>query len=64
MIDYRAKFNEIYANLPLGARKEIIAVVDHEPVTWNVARLEIEQNTEKGKKIIDFLIKIGLLNNE
>ena len=51
----RLKFLNIYANLPLGTRHEIVAVVDNEPVTWNAANLEIENDTAKGKEILAIL---------
>lgn len=57
----KTNFLKIYANLPLGARQEIIAVVGDEPVTWNSAKIEIENDTAVGKKILDQLVKIGVL---
>lgn len=61
-MDNRIQFLKIYANLPLGTRNEIVAVVDDEPVTWNAANLEIEQNTVKGKEILEILTNLKILN--
>ncbi len=60
----KVKFFQVYANLPLGSRKEIIAVVSGEPITWQVAKLEIELDTPKGKEILDQLIELKILKNE
>lgn len=64
LMDWKARFAQVYANLPLGMRNEIIAVVDGEPVTWKAANLEIEQNTKNAKKILDILIKLKILKEK
>ena len=50
--ELRERFLRIYANLPLGLRKEIILVLDKEPITWGVAYVEVENNTERGSIIL------------
>ncbi len=60
-MDKRVSFLKIYANLPLGTRNEIVAVVDDEPVTWNAANLEIENDTAKGKEILAILSNLKIL---
>jgi len=61
-MDKKAKFFKIYANLPLGVRNaEIIVVIDNEPLTWNVAKIEIENNTLKGKEILKELEKMKII---
>ena len=57
----KIKFLQIYANLPLAHRSEIIIVVDNEPLTWNVAKIEIENDTPKGKEILEKLVKMKIL---
>ncbi len=48
----KERFLKIYANLPVNLRSEIIAVLpDVGPITWNVAYLEISNDTELAKKI-------------
>jgi len=51
----RERFLRVYANLPLGLRGEIILVLDGEPVTWNVAYVEVYNNTEESIKILEKL---------
>ena len=50
--DLRVRFLNVYANLPLNIRKEIIVVLDNEPISWNVAYLEISGETKKGQEIL------------
>ena len=58
----KEKFLKIYANLPLGVRREIIAVLDDgKPVTWDVAFFEIDNDTEMGKIILKKLEKLELI---
>jgi len=49
----REEFLKTYANIPINLRQEIILVLkDKEPITWNVAYLEINQDTKLGKEIL------------
>jgi len=59
--DAKAKFMKVYADLPIGIRREIIALIDEEPVSWNVAFFEIKKNTEKGEKILNKILSLGIL---
>jgi len=60
-MNFRAKFLRIYANLPLSQRNEIVVVIDDEPMTWNAVRVEIENNTEKGKEILQKLVGLQII---
>lgn len=60
-MDKKARFHQIYANLPLSLRNEIVVVIDDEPLTWNAAKIEIENNTKKGKEILEKLIKMEIV---
>lgn len=60
-MNLQTKFLQIYANLPLGQRTEIVVVVDDEPLTWNAVRIEVENNTDKGKEILDKLVTLGII---
>jgi hypothetical protein len=65
MEELAAKFIKKYANLPWGAREEIIAVVDNSNFTWNSANIEIDRGrdgpTELGQKILRQLQELGFL---
>jgi hypothetical protein len=60
-MDKKSRFLKVYANLPLGAREEIIVVVSGEPLSWKSAKLEVEQETSKGKEILETLTKLKIL---
>lgn len=62
MVDKKAKFIGIFANIPEKIREEdIIVVVDNKPFTWNSAVIEVKNDSEIGKKILKNLEKMGLL---
>jgi len=56
-----SRFMEIYSNLPVKTRREIVAVVDGEPFSWNVARKEIEGNTKLGGLILKKLEELKII---
>ena len=55
----RENFIKAYVNIPMNARKEIILVLEEggvkEPITWQVAYLEIKNNTPRSEKILEKL---------
>ena len=55
------KFMKVFSNLPINVRKEIIVVIDDQPITWNVAYNEIKHNTELGKQILRKLIELDVI---
>lgn len=61
MEDLRAKFLSIYANLPLNLRKEVIAIIDDEPVSWNIGYLEVKGKTKKGDEILKKLKALKIM---
>lgn len=60
-MNLQAKFLQIYANLPLNQRNEIVVVVDNEPLTWNATKIEVENNTDKGREILEKLVTLGII---
>ena len=55
------RFVKVYSNLPINLRKEIVAVIDKEPVSWDVAYNEIRNNTELGKKLLNKFIELKII---
>jgi len=53
--DKRAKFLRIFSNIPEELKSDILVVLDDKPYTWNVAFMEIKDNTDLGKKILKAL---------
>ena len=61
MENKRAKFLQMYSNVPDGLRKDIIIVVDGKTYTWDTSYFEIKEDTKLGKEILKALEEIGLL---
>lgn len=61
IMDDKDRFLRVYSSLPLGVRNEIILLIDKKPITWNVAFIEIDKETETGRKIIKKLIDMELI---
>lgn len=58
----KERFLKIYANLPINLRDEIILVItDKGPITWNIAYLEIKQNTKLGEEILKKLAELEII---
>ena len=57
----KERFIQIYANLPLSLRKEIILILDKEPLTWNAAYVEIFNTTPKSTKILQKLEELKII---
>ena len=67
-IEKKKRFLMVYQNLPLSERKNTILVLEDKkakpekkPVSWDVAYIEIDQETELGESILDKLIKLELI---
>jgi len=57
----KERFIKIYADLAEDIRKEIIAIVDDKPYTWNSAYVEIQADSELGKKILKKLNEMQII---
>lgn len=61
----RSRFYKTYANIPLGLRDQIVVVLkDNQPLSWNTARIEIDNETDKVQEILEKLDELGLLKKE
>ena len=59
-MDY-SRFLTVYANLPEKLRREIVAVVEEKPYTWDAACLEMHNDTSLGKMIYEQLVKMEIV---
>ncbi|MEK7083785.1 MAG: hypothetical protein AAB932_00965 [Patescibacteria group bacterium] len=60
--DSKENFLKIYANLPLGIRQEIILVLeDGRPITWDVAFIEVKEDTPLSTTILEKLEKLEII---
>lgn len=57
----KEKFYKVYSNLPINLRDEMIVVVDNEPITWKVAKLEVDGNTKLGEIILEKLEGLDII---
>jgi len=57
----RERFLKVYADIPLNLRKEIVLVLDKEPISWNVAYVEIVNKTEKSNIILNKLFELKII---
>lgn len=57
----RERFLKVYANLPLGSRGEIVAVLEDGPVTWQAAYLEVINDTPHAAEILGQLEHLKIL---
>lgn len=57
----KEKFYKVYSNLPLNIRDEIVLVVENEPITWKVAKLEIDNDTKLGNIILEKLESLKII---
>ncbi len=55
------RFMKVYSTLPLEERELPIAVIDNAPINWNMAYLEIKNNTVLGSKIVEKLIELKII---
>ena len=60
---YKDVFFRIYANLPIGVRKDIILDLKDNggPISWEVAYKEINADTELGKVILEKLVELKII---
>jgi hypothetical protein len=57
-----SRFLNVYANLPVGLRSEIVVLTEDDiPMTWNAAYVEIVNNTQLGIKIYQKLEEMGVI---
>ena len=45
------RFMQIYFNLPIPERSQVVVVINDKAISWDVAYKEIQNKTELGKKI-------------
>ena len=60
----KERFVEIYSNLPLGVRREIILVIENKPITWNAAYVEVSEDTTLGKEILKKIENLGIIKGD
>ena len=57
--ELKTAFNIVYPNVPLPERRMPIAVVDGEPHSWKIVRIEL--NTKVGKEALKQMRKLKII---
>ena len=60
-MDLKQRFYQVYNNLPLGIRDEVVLVINDESITWKVARLEIDNDTPLSREILERLEELKFI---
>jgi hypothetical protein len=55
------RFYKVYGNLPLNVRDEIVVVINGEPMSWKVAKVEVDNDTRISKLILSRLIALEII---
>ena len=61
MNDLESRFYKTLANLPLGVRDEIVLVINSQPMTWNVIKLEVDIESKLSKEALKLMNELKLL---
>lgn len=58
----KQQFYKVFANLPINLRAEVILVISGKgPITWQVAYLEVDNDTELGTVILEKLSDLKII---
>jgi len=57
----KENFLKVYASLPISIRRDIVLVLDSGPITWEVAYLEVINNTEIAEIILEKLSEMKVI---
>ena len=58
----KENFLKVYAILPINIRDDIVLVLkDKGPITWNVAYIEINNDTKLGEIIFKKLVQLKII---
>lgn len=55
------RFFKVYSSIPIEERKLPIVIIDKQPFNWNLAYEEINNDTERGKKILKQLMELEII---
>ena len=54
-------FFKVYAGVPIEERDKVIAVIDKEPINWNLAFQEVKNKTKNGEEILEILKELEII---
>jgi len=59
--DALERFMPIFSSLPIEERKQIVVVIDEQPISWNMAYNELRYRTKIGDRIAKKLIELDII---
>jgi len=60
-MELKEEFFRIYANLPLEERNNVVVIINQQPISWNIAYIEIKNSTKLGQQILKTLKDLDIL---
>lgn len=63
MNNLKSRFYKTFADLPLGVRNEIVLVLNGQPMTWNVIKLEVDVDSKLSKEALKLMSELKLLRD-
>jgi len=54
-------FFKVFSSVPTEERKNVVAVINEEPISWNLAYIEIKNKTKKGEEILKTLKELDII---
>lgn len=55
------KFFKVFSNVPVDERNNVVVIIDGESISWNLASIEIKNNTKRGGKILKTLEELEII---
>jgi hypothetical protein len=59
--ELKARFQEVYADLPSALRSDIVVVINEKPYSWNSVYTEVISETELGNQMLSTLKELGII---
>lgn len=60
-MELKERFYKVYNNLPLNLREEVVLAIGKEPITWKIAKLEVDQDTALSREILAKLSELEII---
>ncbi|MBS3053042.1 MAG: hypothetical protein J4469_00930 [Candidatus Aenigmarchaeota archaeon] len=57
----KQRFRDVYDKIPEAERKFTIIVIDGKEINWDLAKYEVENNTQLGEKILEKMAELEII---
>ena len=55
------EFFKVFSNVPIDERNNVVVIINGESISWNLASIEIKNNTKRGEKILKTLKELEII---